>query len=247
MPMLRLKLDKMTHGAQFRAVTLRDHGRSGAMDPVLGVDHAYMSGPTFPPHSHVGFSAVSYVFANAETGLNNRDSIGTRNLIRPGGLHWTAAGEGIVHEEVPAEAGKTAHLFQIFVDLPPAKRSAPPFAISLEPEDVPVVQRPGAMIRVPLGAFSDARSPLQTPTAITLLDITLEAGATLQLPLAVGHNAFVMPVQGTVTVNGDDFYADGEEIPVFPASAPERLLTLEARDGGTWVALFQGPPIARQS
>lgn len=246
MPMLTLRLDTMTHGAKFRAVTLRDHARSGAMDPVLGVDHAYMAGPTFPPHSHVGFSAVSYVFAGAETGLNNRDSIGTKNLIRPGGLHWTAAGQGIVHEEVPAEHGKTAHLFQIFVDLPPARRNAPPFAVSLEPENVPLVQRPGATIRVPLGGFDEARSPLETPTALTLLDIKLDAGATLQLPLAEGHNAFVMPVEGTVTVNGIDFDDDGPEIPAFPVTSPERSLKIEARGGAVQVALFHGPPIARQ-
>ncbi len=245
--MLRLRLDGMAHGAHFRAVTLRDHGRSGAMDPVLGVDHAYMSGPTFPPHSHVGFSAVSYVFAAAETGLYNRDSIGTRNLIRPGGLHWTAAGQGIVHEEVPSEPGKTAHLFQIFIDLPPAKRSAPPFAISLEPDNVPTVRRPGAAIRVPLGSFDHVRSPLKPPTDLTLLDISLEAGAELQLTLTEGHNAFVVPVEGSILVNGIAFDANGSDIPAFPASGSERSLKFEAREASAQVALFHGPPIARQS
>ena len=244
---VRLRLDHMTHGAQFRARVLRDHGRSGALDPVLGVDHAYMGGPTFPPHPHAGFSAVSYVFSDAETGLNNRDSIGTINLIRPGGLHWTAAGRGIVHEETPADSGKVAHLFQIFIDLPVTIKNAAPFAISLEPEDVPVVQRNGALIRVPLGHFEKFSSPLETPTRITLLDITLDAGATLQVPLDDACNAFVIPVHGSISINGMEFDVDGEDIPAFPAASQSQHLILEANSSSAQAAVFFGLPISLQA
>lgn len=241
-----MKLNRMEHGAQFRATALRDNGRTGAMDPVLGIDHAFMAGPTFPPHPHAGFSAVSYVFADAGTGLKNRDSIGTQNLIRPGGLHWTAAGRGIVHEEVPAEDGKTAHLFQIFVNLPAASQSAAPFAISLEPEDVPVVVLPGVRIRVPLGRFGDAHSPLDPPTQINLVDIELEAGASIEVPVVVGENAFVMPVRGRVAVNGDEYDADDMEIPAFPSTGAAQAILLEARGEAAQVAVFSGRPIHLQ-
>lgn len=79
-------LQRANHGSQFRVYGLR--GVADLIDPFIGVDHAWMSGPTFPPHRHAGFSAVSYVFLDSETGIDNRDSLGTRNLIRPGGLHW---------------------------------------------------------------------------------------------------------------------------------------------------------------
>lgn len=243
---VRLKLDRMTHGAQFRALTLRDHGRTGLMDPVLGVDHAYMAGPTFPPHSHAGFSAVSYVFADAGTGLKNQDSIGTKNLIRPGGLHWTAAGRGIVHEEVPADDGKIAHLFQIFVNLPASRRSAPPYAISLEPEDVPVVDVPGAYIRVPLGEYGTARSPITPPTHINLLDITLESDAKLPVPIATHHNCFVIPVRGRIIVDGEEYDAEGSDIPAFPASVDGKTILLEAIEARAQAAVFSGLPVQFQ-
>ena len=131
-------LQRANHGSHFRAYGLR--GVAALIDPFLGVDHAWMSAPTFPPHSHAGFSAVSYLFLDSETGVDNRDSLGTRNLIRPGGLHWATAGSGIVHEEVPAEAGKTVHSLQIFVNLAASQKDIAPFALPLEPEDVPVVQ-----------------------------------------------------------------------------------------------------------
>lgn len=168
-------LRQLNHGSHFRAYALRDGTQ--ALNPFLGVDHAWMSGPTFPPHSHAGFSAVSYLFLDAETGIDNQDSAGTKNLISPGGIHWASAGSGIVHEEVPAEPGKTVHSLQIFVDLPDEYRTAAPFALSLEPEDIPVVEFPGVTVRVPVGKFGDTRSPMAPPTDVTLLDVTLAEGA----------------------------------------------------------------------
>lgn len=237
-----MRLNQMNHGSHFRASTLRDMDRTGAIDPVLGIDHAWMAGPTFPAHSHVGFSAVSYVFADAETGLLNEDSIGTRNLIRPGGLHWTAAGSGIVHEEVPAEPGKASRLLQIFVNLPPAKQSAPPFALSLEPEDVPVAELAGVRVRVPVGSFGDLNSPMAPPTKLTLIDASFDAGATLSIPVAAGENAFVVPVSGQISVNGLSYDAEGGEIPAFPASPEGQTLQLAAVGSRAQAVIFSGVP-----
>ena len=234
-------LQRANHGSHFRAFGLR--GVAELINPFLGVDHAWMSGPTFPPHSHVGFSAVSYLFLNSETGIHNRDNIGTRNLIRPGGLHWTTAGRGIVHEEVPAETGKTVHSLQIFVDLPPARKNVEPFPLMLEPQDVPVVQLPGVKVRVPVGSFADARSPLAPPTDVTMLNISLEEGAELAVPIEAGHAAFVMPFFGTASVNGQDFDHYALRLPVFPARQAPQTITLQAPHGSAKVMLFSGRPL----
>lgn len=77
---------------------------------------------------------MSYLFLDSETGIDNRDALGNRNLIQPGGLHWTAAGKGVVHEEVPAEQGKTVHMLQIFINLPQEHQADAPFAFgTLQP------------------------------------------------------------------------------------------------------------------
>lgn len=238
-----VQLQQMVHGTHFRASILRDTQGLGVLDPVLGVDHARISKPTFPPHPHAGFSAVSYVFADAETGLDNQDSLGTRNLIRPGGLHWTAAGRGVVHEEIPAERGKQSHLFQIFVNLPQAKQNDPPYALSLEPEHVPVIKLPGATVRVPIGALGEARSPLKAPTELNLLDIQLSAGAEVRVNVPSGHNAFVLPVEGQVLIDGSPFDAEGSVVPAFAASADQASITISAPDGAAQIGLFHGPPL----
>jgi redox-sensitive bicupin YhaK (pirin superfamily) len=230
-------------GTGFRAFALRGGGTDDAIDPFLGVDHAKMSEPTFAAHPHAGFSAVSYLFADSETGINNRDSLGTRNLIQPGGLHWTAAGRGVVHDEVPAAPGKTVHMLQIFVNLPVDRQQDAPFTLSLEPQDVPLVQPPGANIRVPLGSFGQVHSPLSPPTEVNLIDITLEEGAELLLPVAAGHGAFILPVFGTVEIDGQLFDANEPRLPLFPVQGTARDIELKATQGSAQVVLFGGKPL----
>ena len=234
-------LKRFHHGGHFRALALR--GVPGLLGPFLGVDHAWMSAPTFPLHSHVGLSAVSYVFQDSETGIHNHDSIGTRNLIRPGGLHWTTAGRGIQHEEVPAEVGKTVHSLQVFVDLARGRRNLDPFALSLEPQDVPQVKLGGATVLVPVGMFGDVRSSLMPPTDITMLDITLDHGSELVVPVAAGNAAFIMPIAGSIHVDDQEFYSDELELPVFLVQDLSRTILLRTLKGPAQAVLFSGRPL----
>jgi len=237
------RLQRMNHGSQFRAFSLRGDQYAKPIDPFLGVDHAWISGPTFPPHPHAGFSAVSYLFLDSETGIDNRDSLGNRNLIQPGGLHWTAAGQGIVHEEVPAEPGKTVHMLQIFINLPERKQDAAPFALSLEAQDVPVVYKPGAKIRVPFGSFEGAVSPLTVPTEVRLLDISLEDGSEVAISIPEGHVAFVMPIDGEVLVDGKPFDLTKPEAAVDLPQTADRVVTLAAKKGNAKAVMFSGVPL----
>lgn len=238
MTMTIATIQRANHGSHFRAYGLR--GAADLIDPFIGVDHAWMSQPTFPPHPHAGFSAVSYVFLDSETGIRNSDSIGTRHLIQPGGLHWTTAGQGVVHEEVPDEPGKTVHSLQIFVDLPPGKKDVDPFALSLEPQDVPVVHLPGAKVRVPLGRYGDAVSPLRPPTNVDLLDISLEGGA--EVIIAAGNCAFFMPIFGVVAINGQHFDPEDLRAPVLSAQDAPHAVRIFAPRGFAKVAVFNGRP-----
>jgi redox-sensitive bicupin YhaK (pirin superfamily) len=236
------RIQRANRGSHFRAYRL--HGTNPSqLDPFMGIDHAWMSAPTFPPHPHAGFSAVTYLFLDSETGIANRDSQGNSTLIEPGGLHWTAAGRGVVHEENPAVLGSTTHLLQIFVNLPRDKQNAAPFALSLAAENVPTVQRPGVQVRVPLGSFDGVRSPLTPPTDVTLLDITLEVGAELALPVAAGQRAFFMPIFGNAELNGESFGLDDLGSPILPTATEATMHKLAAKAGGAKVAVFIGEPL----
>lgn len=237
------RLHPMSHGSQFRAFSLRGGAFAKPLDPFLAVDHAWISGPTFPPHPHAGFSAVSYLFLDSETGIDNQDALGNRNLIKPGGLHWTAAGKGIVHEEVPAVPGKTVHMLQIFVNLPQQLQADAPFALSLETQDVPVVAFAGAKVRVPLGRLGQVKSPLTVPTDVTVLDIALDPGAELSIPVNDGHVAFVMPIEGDLLVDGKSFNLQGATLPVNLPQREDGQVILTAPNGSAKAVLFSGVPL----
>lgn len=234
-------LQRTSIGKHFHALGLR--GMSAVIDPFMNVDHAWMSAPTFPPHLHSGFSAVSYVFLDSETGIDNRDSLGTHNLIRPGGLHWVTAGSGVMHQENPAEAERTVHSLQIFVALARGSEAVAPSTMSLEPADVPVIRLPRVTLRVPLGNFRDVHSPLQPPTQVTMLDIALEDDGELLLPIEPGISAFLMPIDGTTTIDGQSYHPDDLQLPVFRAENGFRSITLHARSGKAHVVYFAGPPL----
>lgn len=235
-------LYRSNHGPKFRAFSLREEDPD-ILDPFLGIDHAWMSEPTFPPHPHAGFSAVSYLFMDSETGIANRDSLGNSNYIQPGGLHWTTAGQGIIHEEIPAELGKTVHMLQIFVNLPESHQKKEPFTLSLSSDEVPVVHYEGIRIRIPLGHFYDKRSPLRPPTEVRLLDILFEPGAELEIPIMAGENAFILPIYGDFFINEKTHNPSHLQIPVMTANEETSVIRLKAGSNKTKVVVFAGKPL----
>jgi len=106
-----------SHGGNFSVHRLDLARLEGFLHPILGFDHFRMNGPTFAPHPHAGFSAVSYVFEDSPGALRNRDSLGHDLTVQPGELLWTQAGSGVIHDEVPATRGAPIHGLQLFVNL----------------------------------------------------------------------------------------------------------------------------------
>jgi redox-sensitive bicupin YhaK (pirin superfamily) len=78
---------------------------------------------------------------------------------------------------------------------------------------------------------------------VQLLDISLDAGAELSVPVPAGLTAFVLPIAGSVTVNGQTVESDGAPVPVMTASAHEQVIHLQARQGPVKAALLAGQPL----
>jgi hypothetical protein len=186
------------------------------LDPVLSIELFHMSERTFAPHPHAGFSAVTYMLPESEGALRNRDSLGDRSLIGPGAVHWTQAGAGVVHEELPETIGQDCWGFQIFVDLAAANKQLAARVFHAKAGDIPEVVGTGSKVRVLVGALDGARSPVaavgELATVLELFDVTLEPGAVLELPLAAGQRAFVFAIDGSGEVGEQPI--DGHEIVV---------------------------------
>ena len=192
------------HGDAFTALRMGNiaFGREG--DPVINLDHFRMGGPTFPPHAHAGFSAITYMLPESMGAMRNRDSRGDTSLIPPGGLHWTAAGSGIVHEEVPNRPGTTVEGFQIFIRQPIAQETAPPVIHHVKPGDVPTV----AGVRVLAGRYGDLAAPFATPSPLTMLDIALVAGEPFAWSPGPGLDTCALYLfAGTLAIGGTEVAA----------------------------------------
>lgn len=183
----------------FTSATLRPG--SVPMGHFLNVDHFEMSQPTFPPHPHAGFSAITWMLPWSEGGFVNRDSLGDRSIIAPGSLHWTLAGSGMLHEEIPEQPGVNCEGLQIFVKLPEALETMEPRAFHLDPADVPVAALGAGTARVLVGELSGMASPIPSHARTTMLHVSVHGEADFNVPGAV--EAFALTLRGTPFVDGD--------------------------------------------
>ena len=211
-----------------------------ALDPFVLVDHFTMPTPTFAPHPHAGFSAVTYLFEDSAGGVHNRDSLGTTCHIEPGALHWTQAGRGMLHEELPSQTGRAAHGLQLFINSRSSDKDAEPTAFQMRAADVPVVvTETGARVRVVQGELSGQHRRLAAHTPVTLLDVQLPAGGSMDIPVSRGQRAFAIVVQGELVS------ADGEVAAhhALRFSDDGAIVRLQTGPSNAHVVLLAGVPL----
>jgi redox-sensitive bicupin YhaK (pirin superfamily) len=213
------------------------------ISPFIGADSFTMPQPFFGPHPHAGMSAVTLMLPEAQGGFINRDSLGDRSAIAPGDLHWTQAGSGMMHEEIPSEPGKAAHGFQVFVNLSAANKQSDPVAFHVSHTDIPLVQLDGGSVRVVAGEFDGQFSPITHDarwlTKVNMLDITLQPGASVNLPVKAGDNAFFIIRSGSFSAPDQQNIAGAAII----FAADGALAKVQAGDQTLRGVFFSGTPI----
>ena len=154
------------------------------------------------PHPHIGLSTVTYLF---EGELLHRDSLGSEQLITPGDVNWMTAGRGIAHSERSPAPGHgkpmTLHGLQIWVALPLAAEEAEPSFQHAPKSSLPSFDEDGVALRVVLGAWRGATSPVRLASPTFYVVAELEAGAELALPTEHPERA-VYVVDGDVGLEG---------------------------------------------
>ncbi len=176
--------------------------------PFIFVDHmgpialAPGTGMDVRPHPHIGLATVTYLF---EGEILHRDSIGSVQAVRPGDVNWMVAGRGIAHSErTPPElraAGPRAHGLQTWVALPKAREEVAPSFAHHPAAVLPVVETPGATVRVIAGHAFGARSPVEVFTDTLYAAAELAPGASLRLPAEHAERG-VYVVEGKVEIGG---------------------------------------------
>ena len=161
-------------------------------------DIAAGPGMQVPPHPHIGLQTVSWLLTGE---VHHRDSIGSDQLIRPGELGLMTAGAAITHaEQSPVPHPALLHGVQLWVALPDTARSAAP---AWEHHgDLPLLRDHGASATVILGALGGEASPGSTHSSLVGVDVALDAGADVLLPLEAEFEHAVLVMSGSATVDG---------------------------------------------
>jgi quercetin 2,3-dioxygenase len=169
-------------------------------DPFLLLDHFESDDPAdylagFPMHPHRGIETVTYMLAGE---VDHKDTLGNAGTIGPGDVQWMTAGGGILHEEMPRPHDGHMGGFQLWVNLPSARKMTRPRYQGVPAETMPVVERPdGVVIRVVAGTVDGVEGPVREIVADpTYLDVAVPSGAAFVHRLPPDENAFAYVFRG---------------------------------------------------
>jgi len=219
------------------------------LDPFLmldefGTDRAedYIAG--FPDHPHRGFETVTYMLDGR---MRHRDNHGNEGLLVPGAVQWMTAGRGPVHSGMPEQQEGRMRGFQLWVNLPAARKMCEPQYQEFAPDRLPVAApAEGVTVKVIAGTVADAdgaavTGPIVQPATDPLyLDIHLAPGVAWSYALPVGHSAFAYVYEGDAAVGEGEgtrpletgelgVLGGGEDVTLQAGAAGARLILVAGR------------------
>ncbi|MFZ6029994.1 MAG: pirin family protein [Chloroflexota bacterium] len=222
--------------------------RANLFDPFLLFDHFAFNDPNegplrgFPTHPHRGIETVTYML---EGNVRHRDSIGNTGLIGPGDVQWMTSGRGILHEEMPARSPEGRVLgFQLWVNLPAARKMSRPGYQEVKANDIPVIEAEGARVRLVAGEYRGHHGPVTGIAARPLyMDVTLEPGATFRQPVVSGHSPITYLFEGEAWFGPEDQGGDFLHALKMLIFEPGDFLCVQARkSSGVRFMLMAGAP-----
>lgn len=191
------------------------------------------------PHPHIGLATVTYLFDGE---IMHRDSLGSKQPIRPGAVNWMTAGRGITHserfEKARAEGGRI-HAIQSWVALPEEQEESEPTFVHYPRESLPELIERGCRARLLAGAAYGRRASVATLSPLFYVHCELDAGGRIDLPQDYLERAAYV-VEGDIDCAGQRFAA-GRMLVFRPRSS----VVLRAESGAK-IMLLGGEPVGER-
>ncbi len=210
--------------------------------------------PGFPVHPHRGFETVTIV----QTGLvDHSDSHGQSGRYGQGDVQWMTAGAGLQHSEMfpllNENAENPMELFQVWLNLPKAKKFEEPHFKMLWAEDIPVYKNTdesGKSVEIKLiaGSIGDLTALPPAPDSwaadpeneVAIWNIKMETNTHWILQSASEHtNRTLYFHKGSSLIINGTKVISGQAIEV----KANVELTIENVDSDCYLLLLQGKPI----
>jgi redox-sensitive bicupin YhaK (pirin superfamily) len=184
------------------------------------------------PHPHIGLQTFTWMI---EGEVVHNDSLGNRQVIRPGEVNLMSAGHGIAHSEESIGAHGAVHAAQLWIALPDAQRhGAPAFVHHAE---LPQAQADGFRATVLAGRAFDQRSPVPLHSELVGIDLTAEGAARTRVDLEPRFEHALLCLRGAAHVDRE---------PIEPGTllyaAPGRTHLELACDNAAQLLLIGGAP-----
>jgi redox-sensitive bicupin YhaK (pirin superfamily) len=210
--------------------------------------------PGFPEHPHRGFETVTVVLNGF---VDHSDSHGAAGRYGNGDVQWMTAGSGLQHAEMfpllNRDKPNPLELFQIWLNLPRARKFSKPYYNMLWGEDIPEYtdkDKNGKLIKIKVvaGVLGNKTAPPPAPDSwaaeaaneVGIWLIRIEANGLWTIPVA------------SPEINRTLYFYRGSEIKIAgidvrPYNSVELLteepVILENGDGDAYLLLLQGCPI----
>ena len=210
--------------------------------------------PGFPVHPHRGFETITIVRNGM---VDHSDSHGQAGRYGKGDVQWMTAGAGLQHSEMfpllNTGSGNPTELFQLWLNLPKAKKFAEPYFKMLWSEDIPVyktMDNNGKLtdIDVIAGSIGGVTALAAAPDSwasdpgneIAVWTFEMEAGAQCKIPAAgSGVNRTLYFHAGSkLEINGTSV-SSNQAIELIS----DRELTITNGNSDCQLLLLQGKPI----
>ena len=152
----------------------------------------------FPTHPHRGIETVTFVLAGE---LLHQDHTGGEGRLQVGDAQFMTAGGGVLHSEMPGPDG--VQTLQLWLNLPARLKRTPARYEDRRRADAPSFSKHGVEARVYAGRLGDIDVPHASVWPLTMIDLTLQPGAALDLPIPGGERAFAYVLDGGLALGAD--------------------------------------------
>ncbi|WP_407333848.1 pirin family protein [Enterovibrio sp. 27052020O] len=223
----------------------RVHGFNDTkLSPFLMVDELKSDNPNdyiggFPPHPHRGIETLTYMLKGH---FQHRDHMGNVGELRSGGAQWMSAGKGVIHSEMPIMSDGELHGFQIWINLPAAKKMLPAQYHDFQAPEINEFGSAQNLLRMIAGNATEngeaITGPLQKTGIETLVaDWQAQSGETRDIEISPDYQVNLYVYKGAIEIAGKQT-AQGHLVQL---SVGEQLSMTALDDSG--VLILAGLPI----
>lgn len=210
--------------------------------------------PGFPAHPHRGFETVTI----ARKGfVDHSDSLGAAGRFGEGDVQWMTAGKGVQHCEMfpllHQDQDNPFEIFQIWLNLPRAKKMAEPHFAMLWADTIPVFEHLDSngkqtLVNVVAGQIGDIQAPQPAPDSWAA-DPENEVGI---WTIKMDPNAQWVVPKASASVNRRLYFYKGSNLKIadeilqvyqYAQVKPDDDVTLLNGDETGFILLLQGKPI----